>query len=53
MGSKLILVARTEIALNRVAAEAQQQGAADVLEIAADLTQTHEIDRVISQEEVT
>jgi 3-oxoacyl-[acyl-carrier protein] reductase len=48
-GSKLILVARTEIELNRVAAEAQQQGASDVLAIAADLTQTPEIDRVVSQ----
>jgi short-subunit dehydrogenase len=29
-GSKLILVARTEIELNRVAAEARQQGASDL-----------------------
>lgn len=48
-GSKLVLVARTEIELEQIAAEAQKQGAADVLAIAADLTQTHEIDLVMSK----
>lgn len=48
-GSKLVLVARTQTELNQVAADAQQQGAADVLVIAADLTQTHEIEQVVSE----
>jgi 3-oxoacyl-[acyl-carrier protein] reductase len=48
MSSKLVLVARTEIELERVAAAAQKQGAADVLAIVADLNQNHEIDRVVS-----
>jgi 3-oxoacyl-[acyl-carrier protein] reductase len=48
-GSQLVLVARTKIELERVAAEAKKQGAADVLAIAADLTQTHAIDRVVSE----
>jgi 3-oxoacyl-[acyl-carrier protein] reductase len=47
-GSKLVLVARTQIELNRVATEAQKQGAAEVLAIAADLTQTDEIEQVVS-----
>jgi 3-oxoacyl-[acyl-carrier protein] reductase len=46
-GSKLVLVARTEIELEQVAVKAQKQGAADVLIITADLTQTHEIDLVV------
>jgi 3-oxoacyl-[acyl-carrier protein] reductase len=48
-GSKLVLVARNQTELNQVAADAQKQGATEVLTIAADLTQTHEIDRVVSQ----
>ncbi|MBF2028723.1 MAG: SDR family oxidoreductase [Oscillatoriales cyanobacterium C42_A2020_001] len=48
-GSKLILVARNQTELNQVAAEAQQSGATETLAIAADLTQTNEINRVISE----
>lgn len=48
-GSKLILVARTETELEQVAAETQKQGAVEVLAIAADLTQTDTIDRVVSE----
>ncbi|NJO42745.1 MAG: glucose 1-dehydrogenase [Cyanobacteria bacterium CRU_2_1] len=48
-GSNLILVARTQTELDQVAAEAQKKGAAEVLAIAADLTQTDAIDRVVSE----
>jgi 3-oxoacyl-[acyl-carrier protein] reductase len=46
-GSKLVLVARTQTELERVAVEAQTQGAVEILAITADLTQTHEIARVV------
>lgn len=48
-GSKLALVARTQTELDQVATDAQKHGAAEVLVIAADLTQTQEIDRVVSE----
>ncbi|WNZ25786.1 glucose 1-dehydrogenase [Leptolyngbya sp. NK1-12] len=48
-GSKLILVARTQSELDQVAANAEELGASAVLTIAADLTQTNEIDRVVSK----
>lgn len=47
-GSHLILVARTQTELDRVAADAKTEGAAEVLAIAADLTQIDEIERVVS-----
>lgn len=47
-GSKLILFARTQTELEQVAADAQKAGAAEVLVIAADLTQMTEIERVAS-----
>jgi len=47
-GSKLILVARTQAELDQVAMEAKKQGAAEVLAIVADLTQTDAIGQVIS-----
>lgn len=46
--SRLVLVARTQSELEKVAANARERGAAEVLAIAADLTQTHEIERVVS-----
>lgn len=48
-GSQLILVARTQAELDQVAVEAEKAGAAKVFAIAADLTQTNEIDRVVSE----
>ncbi|MEL6381313.1 MAG: glucose 1-dehydrogenase [Cyanobacteria bacterium J06626_18] len=48
-GSKIALVARTQAELDQVARDAQQQGAADVLVIAADLTQPQAIDQVVAE----
>ncbi len=45
-GSKLILVARTQTELDQVAVNAYEKGATEVLAIAADLTQTDEIQQV-------
>lgn len=47
-GSNLILVARTQIELEQVALEAQKEGAVEVLAVTADLTQTEDIERVVS-----
>jgi NAD(P)-dependent dehydrogenase (short-subunit alcohol dehydrogenase family) len=47
-GSKLVLVARTQAELDQVAADAKKQGAAEVLAIAADLTQPDAIAQVVS-----
>jgi NAD(P)-dependent dehydrogenase (short-subunit alcohol dehydrogenase family) len=47
-GSKLVLVARTQVELDQVAADAEKQGARDVLTIAADLTETDAIEQVVS-----
>lgn len=47
--SKLVLVARTQSELEQVAADATDKGAAEVLAIAADLAQTDEIERIVSQ----
>jgi len=48
-GSKLILVARNQAELEKVASEAQKKGAADVLAISADLTKNDDINRVVSE----
>ncbi len=48
-GSKLVLVARNQADLDKVAFESQKRGAAEVFTISADLTQQHEIDRVVTE----